>query len=132
VRIPVIGNGDVFDAPAALQMKEETGCDGVMIGRGAVRNPWLFRQIRCLEQGLPVPEPGLEERKSFVVDHYRFLCESMSEKKAALTMRGLLISFTKGLPNATRLRASIARIVNEETLFAVTDSYFSELEAEIA
>ncbi|MGE5840029.1 MAG: tRNA dihydrouridine synthase, partial [Deltaproteobacteria bacterium] len=132
VRIPVIGNGDVFDAPAALQMKEETGCDGIMIGRGAVRNPWLFRQIRCLEQGLPVPEPGLEERKSFVVDHYRFLCESMSEKKAALTMRGLLISFTKGLPNSSRLRASIARIVNKETLFAVTDSYFSELEAEIA
>jgi len=131
VRIPVIGNGDVFDASAALRMKAETGCDGVMIGRGAVRNPWLFRQIESLEQGLPVTEPGTEDRKSFVLDHYRFLCESMSEKNAAFTMRGLLISFTKGLPNSSRLRASVSRIVNKETLFAVTDEYFSELEARV-
>jgi len=131
VKIPVIGNGDVFDAPAALRMKAETGCDGVMIGRGAVRNPWVFRQIENLERGLPLAEPGLEDRKSFVMDHYRFLCESMNEKNAAFTMRGLLISFTKGLPNSSRLRASISRIVNKETLYAITDAYFSELEAEI-
>jgi tRNA-dihydrouridine synthase len=111
-------------------MKKETGCDGVMIGRGAVRNPWLFRQIESMEKGLPVTEPGLEERKIFVMDHYRSLCESMSEKNAALTMRGLLISFTKGLPNSSRLRAGISRIVNKETLSAMTDSYFAELEAE--
>jgi tRNA-dihydrouridine synthase len=102
-----------------------------MIGRGAVRNPWVFRQIENLERGLPVTQPGLEDRKSFVMDHYRFLCESMSEKNAAFTMRGLLISFTKGLPNSSRLRASISRIVNKETLFAVTDEYFSELEARV-
>jgi len=131
VKIPVIGNGDVFDAPAALRMKAATGCDGVMIGRGAVRNPWVFRQIENLERGLPLAEPGLEDRKSFVMDHYRFLCESMNEKNAAFTMRGLLISFTKGLPNSSRLRASISRIVNKETLYAITDAYFSELEAEI-
>jgi tRNA-dihydrouridine synthase B len=110
-------------------MKGETGCDGVMIGRGAVRNPWVFRQTESLEQGLPVTEPGSEDRRSFVLDHFRFLCESMSEKNAAFTMRGLLISFTKGLPNSSRLRAGVGRIVNKETLFAVTDEYFSELEA---
>jgi tRNA-dihydrouridine synthase B len=131
VKISVIGNGDVFDASAALRMMAATGCDGVMIGRGAVRNPWVFRQIENLERGLPVTQPGLEDRKSFVMDHYRFLCESMSEKNAAFTMRGLLISFTKGLPNSSRLRASISRIVNKETLFAITNEYFSKLEAEI-
>jgi tRNA-dihydrouridine synthase B len=131
VRIPVIGNGDVFDAAAALRMKAETGCDGVMIGRGAVRNPWIFRQIKDLAQGVPLEEPGLGDRKSFVIDHYHFLCESMSEKNAALTMRGILISFTKGLPNSSRLRASVSRIVNKETLYAITSEYFSELEAEI-
>jgi nifR3 family TIM-barrel protein len=131
VRIPVIGNGDVIDATDALRMKAETGCDGMMIGRGAVRNPWIFRQIGNLLQGLPAAEPGLNERKSFVMDHYQFLCESMSEKHAALTMRGLLISFTKGLPNSSRLRASISRIVNRETLFAITNEYFCQLEAEI-
>jgi nifR3 family TIM-barrel protein len=131
VKIPVIGNGDVFDALAALRMKAETGCDGVMVGRGAIRNPWLFRQIESLKQGLPLTEPGLEERKSYVMDHYRFLCEYMSEKNATFTMRGLLISFTKGLPNSSRLRASVSRIVNKETLFTITDAYFSELEAEI-
>jgi tRNA-dihydrouridine synthase B len=132
VRIPVIGNGDVFAAPAALRMKAETQCDGVMIGRGAIRNPWIFKQIQSLEQGLPVAEPGLKDRKSFIVDHFRFLCESMSEKNAALTMRGILISFTKGLPNSSRLRASVSRIVNKETLYAITSTYFSELEAEIS
>jgi nifR3 family TIM-barrel protein len=130
--IPVIGNGDVFEAAAALRMKADTGCDGVMIGRGAVRNPWVFRQIECLEQGLAVPKPGLAERKSFVKDHYRFLCESMSEKNAAFTMRGILIAFTKGLPGSSRLRANIGRIVNKETLFATTNEYFSGLEAEVS
>jgi tRNA-dihydrouridine synthase B len=131
VEIPVIGNGDVFDAPTALRMKSETGCDGVMFGRGTIRNPWIFRQIKNLEQGVPVVEPGPEDRKSFVMDHYRFLCESMSEENAALTMRGILIPFTKGLPNSTRLRANVSRIVNKETLYAITNTYFSQLEAEI-
>jgi tRNA-dihydrouridine synthase B len=132
VKIPVIGNGDVFDAPAALRIKAETGCDGVMIGRGAVRNPWIFKQIQNLKQGLPVAEPRWEDRKSFLMDHYGFLCESMNEKNAALTMRGILISFTKGLPNSSRLRASVSRIVNKETLYAITNEYFSELGAEIS
>jgi len=131
VKIPVIGNGDVFDAPAALRMKAETGCDGVMIGRGAIRNPWIFRQIQNQQQGIPVTEPRVEERKSFVMDHYRFLCESMNEKNAALVMRGILISFTKGLPGSSRLRASVSRIVNKDTLDAITNEYFSKLEAEI-
>jgi len=125
VKIPVIGNGDVSDAPAALRMKAETGCDGVMIGRGAVRNPWIFKQIQNLKQGLPVTEPRWEDRRSFVMDHYGFLCESMSEKNAALTMRGILISFTKGLPNSSRLRGSVSGIVNKETLYAITNEYFS-------
>jgi nifR3 family TIM-barrel protein len=132
VKIPVIGNGDVFDAPAALRMKAETGCDGVMIGRGAIRNPWIFQQIHSLKQGLPLTEPGLEDRKSFVMDYFRFLCGTMSEKNAALTMRGILISFTKGLPNSSRLRGSVSRIVNKETLYSITSNYFSELEAEIS
>jgi tRNA-dihydrouridine synthase B len=132
VKIPVIGNGDIFDAPAGLRMKAETGCDGVMIGRGAIRNPWIFRQIQNLAQGFPVTEPRLEDRKSFVIDHFHFLCGSMSEKNAALTMRGILISFTKGLPNSSRLRGSVSRIVNKETLYAITNNYFSELEAEIS
>jgi tRNA-dihydrouridine synthase B len=131
VRIPVIGNGDVLDARAALRMKAETGCDGVMIGRAAVGNPWIFRQINNLTRGVPLVEPGLGDRKSFVMDHFRFLCESMSEKNAAFTMRGILISFTKGLPNSSRLRANVSHIVNRETLFAITNEYFSELEAEI-
>ncbi len=131
VKIPVIGNGDVFDVPAALQMKAGTGCDGVMIGRGAVRNPWIFRQIQNLRQGLPLPQPGLEDRKSFVMDHFHFLCETMSEQKAAFTIRGILIAFTKGLPGSSRLRGSVTRIVNKETLYAITSEYFSELEAKI-
>jgi hypothetical protein len=74
----------------------------------------------------------LEDRKSFVIDHYGFLCESMGEKNAAFTMRGILISFTKGLPGSSRLRASVSRIVNKETLFAITDAYFSEPKSRVS
>jgi len=68
-RIPVIGNGDIIEPADAVKMKKQTGCDGVMIGRGAVGNPWIFREIRQLEKGLSVQGPDLSERKALIIDH---------------------------------------------------------------
>lgn len=124
VKIPVIGNGDVVDPADALRMKRETGCDGVMIGRAAVGNPWIFRQILQLESGLQVQKPDLSERRSFILGHYNLLSGSMGEHRAALAMRGLLLRYTKGLPRSSRFRGKINRIKDLESLIATMDDYF--------
>lgn len=129
VKIPVIGNGDVFQAPAALRMMGETGCDGVMIGRGALGNPWIFRQIREAEQGNPLRLPPISERRSFIMEHFRFLSGSMGEHRAARTMRGLLLMYTKGLPRSTGFRDRITKVRDTESLVNTMDSYFSSLES---
>jgi tRNA-dihydrouridine synthase B len=128
LRIPVIGNGDILEPSSALRMKKETGCDGVMIGRGAIGNPWIFRQIAAISQGLPEVRPSLSERRSFVVDHFGLLCESVEEHRAALAIRGVLLSCTRGLPGSSQFRATITQIRSRETLVNTMDNYFSKLE----
>ncbi|MBN1627411.1 MAG: tRNA dihydrouridine synthase DusB [Deltaproteobacteria bacterium] len=127
VSIPVIGNGDINSPSDALRMEKETGCDGLMIGRAAVRNPWIFRQILQLEKGLPVHEPDLSERRSLIMEHYNFLTDVMEEHRAALRMRGLLLSYTKGLPGSGRFRDRFTKIKDVRSLMESMDDYFSSL-----
>jgi tRNA-dihydrouridine synthase B len=128
-KIPVIGNGDVMDPSSALRLKAETGCDGVMIGRAAIGNPWIFRQVLCAEKGLPVEPPRLSERRSYILEHFRLLSDCMGEHRAALNMRGVLLSYTKGLPHSSAFRGLITRIRDTESLVRTMDHYFSSLEA---
>lgn len=128
VRIPVIGNGDVFDPLGATHMKAQTRCDGVMIGRGAIRNPWLFQQIMSLERGEAVRDPSPAERKDLILEHFHLLSETLGEKKAALAMRGLLLSYTKGLPRSSRFREQVTKIKDSDALALTVDTYFSSLE----
>jgi tRNA-dihydrouridine synthase B len=109
-------------------MKTQTGCDGVMIGRGAVGNPWIFKQILGLVNGLPVLEPKLSERRAIIMEHFRLLSLSTGEQRAAKIMRGLLLWYTKGLPSSSRFRGSITRIKDSETLITLLDDYFLTLE----
>jgi len=128
VRIPVIGNGDVFHPSHAIEMRRQTGCDGVMIGRGAMGNPWIFQQILCLEQGRPAVAPTLSERRTMIMEHFRLLSSGMGESRAAFAIRGLLLWYTKGLPHSGRFRGGISGIKNMETLMSNMDSYFSTLQ----
>lgn len=130
VKIPVIGNGDIFAATAALDMERQTGCDGIMVGRAAVGNPWIFEQIRCARQGLPVPRPDLAARRSLIMGHFDLLCSSMGPHRAAREMRGLLLWYTKGLPHSTRFRGRITRIKDMDSLLETLDAYFSTLKDE--
>jgi nifR3 family TIM-barrel protein len=130
VKIPVIGNGDIFQPFQALQMMRQTGCDGVMVGRGAIGNPWIFKQILHLARGLPVPRPGLEERRSLLLEHYQLLSDAMGGKRAARAMRGLLLWYTKGLPHSSRFRGSITQIKDLESMVTTMNAYFSTLKDE--
>lgn len=132
LKIPVIGNGDVTKPSLALEMKEETGCDGVMIGRGAVGNPWIFKQILFLARGLPAPEPTLSERKVLIMEHFRMLSESMGEYHAARAMRGLLLWYTRGLPHSSRFRGQITRIGDLDSLVSTLNNYFSQIEVSMS
>ncbi len=86
VSIPVVGNGDVWYAADALRMRRETGCDGVMIGRGALRNPWIFEQIEALRRGAPPPSPSGND----VLEHYDALADMLAESRAGGNSLGTL------------------------------------------
>jgi len=125
--IPVIGNGDVFKPELALQMRAETGCDGVMIGRGALGKPWIFRQILDLEKGLEARPPELSERKEIILSHFTHLSQIIGDDRASKLMRGQLLWYTKGLPHSNRFRGAFTGIRDVHTMMAALDHYFETL-----
>ena len=127
VRIPVIGNGDVSSPSRALDMMQQTGCDGVMIGRAALGNPWIFRQILNLESGRDIGSPTVFERREIILEHFRLLIDHMGEQRATRVMRGLLLWYTKGLPHSSRFRGAFTGIHDLDTMMTAMDDYFSLL-----
>ena len=127
LNIPVIGNGDVFKPELALQMRKETGCDGVMIGRGALGNPWIFRHILDLEKSLEVRPPELSERKEVILSHFTHLSQIIGEDRASKLMRGQLLWYTKGLPHSSRFRGAFTGIKDVHGMMAALDQYFEAL-----
>ena len=116
VKIPVIGNGDVTSPEKARQMLDETGCDGVMIGRGCLGNPFIFRRtLHYLRTGELLSEPTVEERMEVARKHLALTCRFKGEAKGVLEMRKHLAWYVKGLPHAACLRTRInqARTISE-------------------
>ncbi len=105
VTVPVVGNGDVRSAADALRMFTATGCDGVMVGRGAIGNPWLLRDIAALLTTGVIPEPPTpHERVDTAIEHLRDLSRVIGEGRAVRHLRGQLPHYARGLRNAARLR----------------------------
>lgn len=112
VSIPVIGNGDIFSAKDAKAMKEFTGCDGIMVGRAARGNPWIFNQIKeYLGTGNIIDRPDSEEIKRMILKHARMLIEYKGEYIGVREMRKHIAWYTGGLPHSAEFR----RICNEIT-----------------
>lgn len=108
VRIPVIGNGDVFTPQDAARLFEETGCDAIMVGRGAQGNPWIFRRIlHYLATGELLPEPTAEERAEKALRHAKMLIDYKGEYIGVREMRKHMAWYTKGLPGASELRGKL-------------------------
>ncbi|NJL27509.1 MAG: tRNA dihydrouridine synthase DusB [Thermoanaerobaculia bacterium] len=126
--IPVIGNGDVRTPEDALRLLDQTGCDGVMIGRGATRNPWIFRQIAArLGQGCHA-EPSLEERRALIVGHFRSVVARENEVVALHKLRTFTRWYSHGLPGGLELQRRIGQLRAPADFFDAIDRFFAGLE----
>lgn len=125
VKIPVIGNGDVDSPRAAEAMLKQTGCDGVMIGRGAQGNPWIFRDtVKYLEEGIVPKPPGRQEKKQVVLEHARLQLKIKGEYTAVREMRKHLAWYTAGMPHSARFRQMIQSMESMEELTAGIETIF--------
>ena len=123
VKIPVIGNGDIFSPQDAKAMKEYTGCDGLMVGRAARGNPWIFKEINeYLKTGIVPEKPSAEEVKNMILKHASMLIEYKGEYTAVREMRKHIAWYTQGLPHSAELRRRCNEIVGWESLKEVIES----------
>lgn len=120
VSIPVIGNGDILTAQDALAMKQQTNCDGFMIGRGAQGNPWIFRQIlHSLETGEELPKPSMEEVTDMLLHHAKAQIAFKGEVVGIREMRKHAAWYTSGYKNSAKLRGKINEVETYEELEAL-------------
>ncbi len=110
LKVPVIASGDVTDAVSGMSMLSETGCDMVMIGRGALGNPWIFRELDAAWRGQDIPpRPSEEERVSMMIRHLEMLCDLKGERTGVREFRKYIMRYTKGM----RGSAAVRRMANE-------------------
>ncbi|MDE5803209.1 MAG: tRNA dihydrouridine synthase DusB [Lachnospiraceae bacterium] len=125
VRIPVIGNGDVVDAASAKALLDATGCDGIMVGRGAQGNPWIFREITTfLETGELPPKPTPAEVRQVVERHAALQLAIKGEYTGVREMRKHLAWYTAGYPNSARYRQQINSMESMDDLLKSLDRIF--------
>ena len=117
VSIPVVGNGDIVDGPSAAKMLEETNCDFLMVGRGALGRPWVFSQINAyLQNGIILPEPPVSERMRVMVKHVRKICEYKGERIGIREARKHAAWYAKGIRGAAKYRKDLSLIESIEQL----------------
>jgi tRNA-dihydrouridine synthase len=115
--VPVLGNGDIWAAQDALKMIDETGCDGVVVGRGCLGRPWLFGQLSAAFEGKEIPQdPNLEEISLIIKRHATLLCELYGEYKGIRDIRKHMAWYLKGFSVGNQLRTSLAMVESLEQL----------------
>ena len=126
ISIPLIGNGDIT-SPEDVKSMLETGCDGVMIGRGAIANPWIFREAKhFLKTGELLPEPSVEEKIQTCIDHLKLNVQYKGEKYGVVTFRKHYVGYLKGLPNIAPVRSELMQMFTLEDVNARLQKYLSE------
>ena len=126
VKIPVIGNGDIKSEEDAKRMFDETGVDGIMIGRASLGNPWIFKQIAYyLETGEKLPEISAEEKYKVILEHFDLLLKEKGEYTATREIRKHIAWYVKGMPNATVIRDKINSVETEEDFKNILKQYFN-------
>lgn len=127
LKIPVIGNGDVVTPRDVLEMVRDTGCDGVMIGRAALWDPWIFAQgARALRDGRLGPPPTAAERRAVLLDYFDDTAAIRGEATAALQMRRFASLYLRGFPGARRLRERIQTLCTRADFVEIIDGVFAD------
>ena len=122
VRIPVIGNGDIVDPLSAENMYKTTGCDFVMVGRGALGAPWVFNQINeYFRSGVLLPAPPVEERMEIMIRHIQRLCEYKGEYVGMREARKHAAWYVKGMRGAAALRQEIGSLESIDDLRIIAE-----------
>ncbi len=127
VRVPVLGNGDIHSAEDAVEMMQATGCDGVMIARGALGDPWLFERVNAAIEGLPAPKvPNLQARMNALRRQVEEMVEQKGEFVAMPQARSQTMHYMKGLKGAANLRRYCCTLTHLEDLDELIDAVFEE------
>jgi nifR3 family TIM-barrel protein len=129
VKVPVSGSGDVLTVEDAFARWRETGCDGILIGRGAMANPWVFRQIEDTLAGRAPFQPTLEDKRNVLVEYFDLLRADMPELAAVGRMKQLAGQFTRGLPGGARFRQVIYHSHSVAEILEHIGDYFETVES---
>ena len=128
VGIPVIGNGDIWHPQDAIRMKEETFCDAVMVGRGSLGDPWIFKGIYQLFSGTAEDYlPTLSQRYEIINTHWKMEAQFSGNKIADKSFRKHLLWYTKGLPGSSRFRQIVSSMTERQTMMDELDRFFQSL-----
>ncbi len=128
VKIPVIGNGDIKSEEDALKMFEETGVDGIMIGRGCLGNPWIFKKIKYfLETGEKMANISIAEKLNVIKEHFDLLLKEKGEYTATREIRKHISWYIKGLPGASSIRDKINKVENEKDFCSIINEYLKNI-----
>lgn len=125
VAIPVIGSGDLFTPDDVVAMLAETGCDAVMVARGALGNPWIFREVRQLLAGEPLQLPTVEERRQLALRHLELFTDLAGERVAVREMRKHVSWYSRGIASAAQFRKQINSIEGKEALLEALNRFFT-------
>ena len=123
VNIPVVGNGDIVDGPSALHMLEYTGCKAIMIGRGALGNPWIFKEINAYFAGKEFKRPSKEEIYNMIVDQYERLLKLKGERLALLEMRSHVGWYLKGMQASAQIKNKANQALSFEEVKKILKEY---------
>src|SRR6267378_4568220 len=129
VKVPVSGSGDVTTIEQAFARFSETGCDGVLIGRGAMANPWIFRQIEDAIHGRETFQPTLEDKRNILLEYFEMLREDMPETPAINRMKQLAGQFTRGLQGGALFRTSLYHSHSVDEILDRISEYFETIGA---
>jgi len=127
--IPIIGNGDILCGKDALRMIEETGCDGVMLARGLIENPFLIEEVAACLKGEEYKEPPLERKFDVMKRHCSNMAGEFGEKRGVIEFRKFARGYLKGLENAKSVKEKINKTVSLDDVRKIVDQYYNELTA---